>query len=211
MAFAYEADQYEVPAESPIERFDRRALEARLREADAFDAGEPNQMLDTPLHPQGDKPDCLLRSAQMAEHQQTGHDPGLDAFKQPAIERGVYDPGGGVTDLPQFVEAMNERPDIQAELYRGDGPQDIKDALDHGESVIACVDSYEFYKDVCNLEPNSGQHAIVVTGAGETAEGGWQFTVNDPNIEVPNVPVDGERFLTAWDAANRPMITVEKV
>lgn len=209
MARVYEADHPEFP-EHPPDQFDRGALEARLRVADAFDAGEPNQMHDTPVHCQGDQPDCLLRSAQMVEHRQTGRDPGLDAYKRPAAEQGIYRTDGGVTNLPKFVEVMNERPGIQAELYRGDGPQDIKDALDDGKSVIACVDSYEFYKDVCNLEPNSGGHAVVVTGAGETTDGEWQFTVNDPNVEIPNVPVDGDRFLRAWNAAGRPMITVSR-
>lgn len=194
---------YETPENGASTQCDRGALEARLRVADAFDAGEPNQMHDTPLCNQGDRPDCLLRCAQMAEHRQAGRDPGLEAYKQPAIEQGIYNPDGGVTDLPQFVEVMNERPGIQAELFRGNGPQDIKDALDDGKSVIACVDSYEFYKDVCNLEPNSGGHAVVVTGAGKAADGTWRFTVNDPNIEVPNVPVDGNRILRAWDAAGQ--------
>lgn len=209
MTCAREADYSKAPEQSPVESLDRGALEARLRKAGGFDLGEPNQMHDTPLHTQGDQPDCLLQSARMAEHRQTGRDPGLEAFKQPAIEQGLYDPELGTT-VDRFVDVINERPGVEAELTYGNNPEDIKDALDDGKSVIVCVDAYEFYKDACNLEPNSGQHAIVVTGAGETADGGWQFTVNDPNFEVPNLPVDGDRFLNAWDAAHRPVITVER-
>lgn len=200
----YDKQLPEIPASDSL---DRTGLEARLKSAQPFEAGAPNQMADTPLHAQGDQPDCLLQSARMAEHRQTGIDPGLDAYKHPATEQGLYDPRGG-TDLTGFVEVINDRPGVQAELQYADGPQNIKDALDQGDSVIAGVDAYEYYKGQYNFEPNSGGHAIVVTGADQAPAGDWQFTVNDPNFETPNQPVSGDKFLRAWDVADRPMITM---
>lgn len=209
MNLAYET-ACETPETGAATRFDRGALDARLKNAQPLEIGAPDQMLDTPLRRQGDQPDCLLRSAQMAEERQTGRNPGLDAYKRPAIEQGIYDPGGGVTDLNRFVDVINERPRVYAELSQADGPEDIKAALDEGKSVIACVDAYDLYKGLGNFEPTHGGHAVVVTGADQAPDGSWQFVVNDPNAEVPNLPVDGGRFLRAWNAMHRPMITVEK-
>lgn len=188
---------------------DRSALEARLREAQPFEVGAANQMHDTPVHTQGDAPDCLLECARMAEHRQLGSDPGLDAYKQPAINEGMYDPGNG-TDMNHFVDVINERPGLEANLQRGQGPESIKANLDAGRSVIVGVDSYEYYKGQYNLEPDGGGHALLVTGADRTPDDKWDITVNDPNFETPNQPVDGKAFLEAWNAANRPMITVQK-
>jgi len=203
-----ESFEQDIPEQSVTQSPDQSGLEGHIREAEPAALGAPDQMLDTPQHPQGDAPDCLLQSARMAEERQTGVDPGLDAYKQPAIERGIYDPASG-TDLPAFVDVMNERPGIEAELVSADGPEDIKEALDSGESVIAGVDAYEFYQGQFNLEPNSGGHAIVVTGADQAPDGRWEFTVNDPNESTPNTPVDGETFLRAWDAQGRQMVTVQ--
>lgn len=197
----------EVPEQPDVAQAERAALEARIREAESYRVGAPDQMHDTPLHTQGDAPDCLLEAARMAEQRQTGIDPGLEAYKDSAIEKGIYDPNEG-TDLQGFVDVVNERPGVEGELTYADGPEDIKRALDNGESVIAGLDSYEYYKDQFNLEPNSGGHAVVVTGADQTGDGSWEFAVNDPNFETPNMPVEGERFLRAWEAMNRPMITI---
>jgi len=205
------SDVREIPEQNPTEQIDRSALDARLKHAKPLEVGAPDQMLDTPLRRQGAQPDCLLRSAQMAEERQTGRNPGLDAYKQPAIERGIYDPNGGVTDVNRFVDIINERPDVQAELTEADGPEDIKEALDGGQSVIVCVDAYDLYKGLGNFEPAHGGHAIVVTGADQASDGSWQFAINDPNADAPNVLVDGSRFLQAWNGMHRLMITVEKV
>lgn len=210
MASTFETDSKEIAEQNPAEQMDRSALDARLKHALPLEVGAPDQMLDTPLHRQGDRPDCLLRSAQMAEEKQTGRNPGLDAYKQPAIAHGIYNPNGGVTDLNRFVDIINERPSVQAELTKADGPEDIKEALDDGKSVIACVDAYDLYKGMGNFEPTHGGHAAVVTGADQAPDGAWQFAVNDPNADAPNVLVDGRRFLHAWNAMHRPMITVEK-
>ena len=209
MSHAYET-AHEMPETGASSQFDRGALDARLKRAQPLEVGAPDQMLDTPLRRQGDQPDCLLRSAQMAEEKQTGRNPGLDAYKRPAIEQGIYDPGGGVTDLNQFVDVINERPGVQAELSQANGPENVKDALDDGKSVIACVDAYDLYKGMGNFEPTHGGHTVVVTGADQAPDGSWQFAINDPNADMRNVPVDGSRFLPAWDAMHRPMITVEK-
>jgi len=197
----------ETPEQTATTRFDRAALESRLKESRPFEAGAPSQMADTPIHTQGDQPDCLLQSARMAEHKQTGLDPGLEAYKQPAVEQGLYDRAHG-TDMQKFVDVINERPGMEAQLKYADGPQDIKDALDKGQSVIGGVDAYEFYKGQYNLEPNSGGHAVVVTGAEQAPDGSWDFRVNDPNFDTPNM--GSKNFLPAWDAANRPMITMQK-
>jgi len=168
------------------------------------------QMTDTPLHCQGDKPDCLLQSARMAEHKQTGVDPGLEAYKRPAIEKNIYDPHKG-TDLPRMVDVINERPGIEAQLKFRQKPEDIKGALDNEESVIVGVDAYEFYKDQMPYMEDSGAgHAVVVTGAERLPSGDWKFTVNDPNSEIPNQPVTGDKLLNAWGKANKPMIVVKK-
>lgn len=174
--------------------------------------GAPNQMIDTPVHNQGNQPDCLLQSARMAEHKQTGQDPGLAAYKEPAAQEGIYEsgPNGGVDSLEGFTAIMNERPNIAAEFKSGAGPQDIKRPLDNRESVIACVNAHEFYKSLGYQTPRDGAgHAVVVTGADQTADGSWQFTVNDPNCESGSIPVDGSGFLRAWDAQGRQMITVK--
>jgi hypothetical protein len=203
----YEVDAQEATDSTAAQGYDKAALEARIKQAEPVTLGAPNQMADTPVHTQGNAPDCLLQSARMAEHRQTGVDPGLEAFKAPATEKGLYNPNEG-TDLQGFADVMNERPGIEAKLQNAGGPEDIKTALDNGDSAIAAVDSYEFYKDQFNLEPNSGGHALVVTGADQTPDGSWKFTVNDPNQETPNIPVNGDRFLSAWDNTNRSMITV---
>jgi hypothetical protein len=200
-----EQDVSEPRAAEPV---DKAALEGRIREAEPAVLGAPDQMHDTPLHLQGESPDCLLESARMAEERQTGTDPGLEAYKQPASEQGIYDPANG-TEMELFVYVINERPDVQAELLAADGPEDIKDALDSGQSVIAGVDAYEFYKDRYNLEPNAGGHAVVVTGADQAPDGGWEFTVNDPNEPVRNMPIGGASFLRAWDVQGRKMITMQ--
>jgi len=190
--------------------FERAALESRIQEAGAFKVSAPDQAWDTPLHPQAsDKPDCLLQSARMCEERQTGCDPGLAAYKVPALERGLYDPNNG-TSIEGFAEVIDERPGLEADLVSADGPQEIKDALDEGQSVIAAVDAYEFYKGRFNLEPSGAGHAVVVTGADEMPDGEWEFTVNDPNFESPNMRVDGQAFLRAWKNTDRQMITVAR-
>jgi hypothetical protein len=203
----YDADIKEAPDSAPAKGYDRAALEATIKQAEPVRLGAADQMADTPVHTQGDEPDCLLQSARMAEHRQTGVDPGLEAFKDPAIEKGIYSPDKG-TDLQGFADVMNERPGIEAKLDNASGPQDIKSALDSGDSVIAGVDSYEFYKDQFNLEPNSSGHAVVMTGAEQAPDGHWNFTVNDPNFEQPNMPVNGDRFRSAWEKMDRAMLTV---
>ena len=71
---------HEVPEQTPTRLFDRITPESRLTDARPYRAGAPDQMSDTPLHGQDpDKPDCLLQSARMVEHKQTGIDPGLGA------------------------------------------------------------------------------------------------------------------------------------
>jgi hypothetical protein len=200
----------EVPEQTAEAQLDRDAVETAIKDAQPFEVGAPDQMTDMPLHQQDRaKPDCLLECARMAEHRQTGDDPGLGVYKDSAIEQGLYDPDRG-TDATRFVDVINERPGVEAQLTHAEGPQDIKDALDNGKSVIVCVDAYEFYRGQYNLLNDGSGHAVVVTGADEEPDGSWQFAVNDPNSEVPNIPVDGERFLQAWDSANKPMITVEK-
>lgn len=203
----YDADIRETPEGAAANGYDRAALEATIKGAEPVRLGAADQMADTPVHTQGDTSDCLLQSARMAEHRQTGIDPGLEAFKDPAIEKGIYNPDKG-TDLQGFADVMNERPGIEAKLDNASGPQDIKSALDSGDSVIAGVDSYEFYKDQFNLEPNSGGHAVVMTGAEQAPDGHWNFAVNDPNFEQPNMPVDGDRFLPAWEKMDRAMLSV---
>ncbi|GEM_PF-2669612 len=207
MRDTYETDQTEASASDGAKGYDRAALEATIKQAEPVKFGAADQMADTPMHTQGDAPDCLLQSARMAEHRQTGIDPGLEAFKDPAIEKGIYSPDKG-TDLQSFSDVLNERPGIEARLDNASGPQDIKSALDNGDSVIAGVDSYEFYKDHYNLEPNSGGHAVVMTGAEQAPDGHWNFAVNDPNLEQPNLAVDGDRFLPAWEKTDRAMLTV---
>lgn len=203
----YDADIIEAPESAAAKGYDRTALEATIKQAEPVNLGAADQMADTPVHTQGDAPDCLLQSARMAEHRQTGEDPGLEAFKDPAIEKGIYSSDKG-TDLQGFADVMNERPGIEAKLDNASGPQDIKSALDNGDSVIAGVDSYEFYKDQFNLEPNNGGHAVVMTGAEQAPDGKWNFAVNDPNFEQPNMPVDGDRFQSAWEKMDRAMLTV---
>lgn len=201
---------HEVPEQAEATQLDHDALEASIKDAQPFEVGAPDQMTDTPLHQQDlTKPDCLLECARMAEHHQTGDDPGLEVYKDSAIEQGLYDPNRGA-DAIRFVDVINEHPGVEAQLTHAEGPQDIKDALDDGKSVIACVDAYEFYRGQYNLLNDGSGHAVVVTGADEATDGSWQFAVNDPNSEIPNIPVDGDRFLQAWDSADRPMITVEK-
>lgn len=207
MRDTYEADQAEASASGVTKGYDRAALEATIKQAEPVKLGAAGQMADTPMHTQGDAPDCLLQSARMAEHRQTGIDPGLEAFKDPAIEKGIYSPDKG-TDLQGFADVMNERPGIETKLDNASGPQEIKSALDKGDSVIAGVDAYEFYKDQYILEPNSGGHAVVMTGAEQAPDGHWNFAVNDPNFEQPNMPVDGDRFLSAWEKTDRAMLTV---
>jgi len=203
----YDADIKETPEGAAAKGYDRAALEATIKGAEPVRLGAADQMADTPVHTQDDAPDCLLQSARMAEHRQTGVDPGLEAYKDPAIEKGIYNPDKG-TDLQGFADVMNGRPGIEAKLDNASGPQDIKSALDSGDSVIAGVDSYEFYKDQFNLEPNSGDHAVVMTGAEQAPDGHWNFAVNDPNFEQPNIPVDGDRFQAAWEKTDRAMLTV---
>ena len=96
---------------------------------------------------------------------------------------------------------------LEAQLVRADGPPDIKEALDSGKSVIVGVDAPEFYRQY-NFEVNDGGHALVVTGAEQTEDGAWHFAVNDPNQDAPNIHVDSDAFLQAWDKAGRSMITV---
>lgn len=215
-------------AATPLSKSESQVMRARLGDrpvppqvaaAQRLEVAEPacsqevlmsRQMTDTPLHLQGDQPDCLLQSARMAEHCQTGVDPGLEAYKTPAIEKGIYDPERG-TDLTEMESIIiNERPGIEAQLKFENKPEDIKESLDNGESVIAAVDAYEFYKGQINLEPNSGGHAVVVTSAEKLPSGDWKFTVNDPNFEPPNQSVAGDRFLNAWDKTDKPMIVVKK-
>lgn len=207
MKDTYEADRMETPESAPARGYDRAALEAAIKGAEPARLGAADQMADTPVHTQGDAPDCLLQSARMAEHRQTGKDPGLDAFKDPAIEKGIYNPDKG-TDLQGFADVLNERPGIEARLDNASGPQDIKSALDNGDSVIAGVDACEYYKDQFNLQPDGSGHAVVMTGAEQTPDGHWNYTVNDPNFEQPNIPVDGDRFQSAWDKMDRAMLTV---
>ena len=198
----------EVAEQASAERLDRVAAESRLREAQPYKVGAPDQMSDTPLHKQDpDKPDCLLQTARMAEHKQTGKDPGLETYKDPAIDRELYDPVAG-TDLPGFVEMIDERPGLEAQLTHADGPLDIKEALDSDKSVIVGVDAPEFYRQY-NFEVNDGGHALVITGAEQSEDGSWYFTVNDPNQDTPNIRVDSDAFLQAWDKAGRSMITVQ--
>ena len=203
----YEADIKEAPESAAVRGYDRSALEATIKQAEPVNLGSADQMADTPVYTQGDAPDCLLQSARMAEHRQTGIDPGLEAFKDPAIEQGIYSPDNGA-DLQGFADVINERPGIEAKLDNASGPEDIKTALDNGDSVIAGVDAYEFYKDQYNLESNSGGHAVVMTGAEQAPDGHWNFAVNDPNFEQPNMPLDGDRFLPAWEKTDRAMLTV---
>jgi len=193
-----------VPPQVAAEQRLEAAAPAGFRDAPVL-----GQMTDTPIHPQGDQPDCLLQSARMAEHRQTGVDPGLEAYKTPAIEKGIYDSHSG-TDMVGMVDVINERPGVEAQLKFQQRPEDIKQALDNKESVVTGVDAYEFYKGQYNLEPNSGGHAVVVTSAEKSPQGDWKFTVNDPNMETPNQPVAGDKFLKAWDKANKPMIVVKK-
>lgn len=188
---------------------DRRTLESRLNQADSVRYGAPSQMTDTPLHQQGDAPDCLLQCARMAEHRQTGRDPGLAAFKQPAIEQDIYDPGSG-TQSDKFLSILNDRTGVQAESSCAAGPEAILDSLNQQKSVIVGVDAYEYYKVESNLEPNAGGHALLVTGAERLDNDKWKFAVNDPNQETPNIPIDGERLLPAWKDAGNLLITVER-
>jgi len=183
----------------------------RIDAAQPGDKVVPGQMTDTPLHQQGDKPDCLLQSARMAEHRQTGVDPGLDAYKTPAMEKHIYDPSSGITDLPEMTKIMDNRPGIEAELKMQQTPQELEQALNNGDSAVVAVDAYEFYKDqVPGMQPDSGGHAIVVTSAEQLPDGQWKFTVNDSNVDTPNVPAAGEKFLNAWNQAGRPMVVVRK-
>lgn len=175
-----------------------------------MDAPEAGQMTNTPIHTQ-DGPDCMLQSARMAEHRQTGIDPGLEAYKTPAMERGIYNSRDGVTDLREMTDVINNRPGIEAELTTQQTPEDIQNALNRGESVIVGVDSYEFYKDqVPGIQPGDGGHAVVVTSAEQQPNGKWEFTVNDPNSDIPNLPVDGDKFINAWNQADRPMVAVRR-
>ncbi|MCB0038048.1 MAG: hypothetical protein H6646_00250 [Anaerolineales bacterium] len=192
-----------------VAALERRAYESRLSQSDSVRYGAPSQMTDTPLHQQGLAPDCLLQCARMAEHRQTGRDPGLVAFKQPAIEQNIYNQDG-VTDVDKFVSVLNDRDGVQAEGSYAASPEAILDSLNQRKSVIVGVNAYEYYKVESNLEPNSGGHALLVTGAERQDNGRWQFTVNDPNQETPNFPVDGERLLPAWKAEGNLLITVEK-
>ncbi len=190
---------------------DRYALDARVREAEPVQVGAPNQMLDTPIHLQGKEPDCLLRSAQMAEHRQLGKDPGLDAYKEPALKKGLYTPGPeGGTTFNRFPEVINERPDLHAELKHGVGPEGLKAALDGGKSVIANVDAHKFYAGRFYVPDRGYRHAIVVTGADQAPDGRWQFTVNDPNFPERNTPLNGKTFIGAWNDTRQGMITVQK-
>ena len=190
------------------------AAEQRLdAAAQPSDKAVPGQMTDTPLHQQGDKPDCLLQSARMVEHRQLGTDPGLEAYKDRATEKGVYDPGDGRprtggTEVSGMKDIINERPGLSAELQAGQRPEDIKAALDKGDSVIAGVDSSAFYEG--RYEDNVAGHAIVVTSAEQSPSGQWEFRVNDPAADGPNVEVPGDRFLKAWDRVGRPMLVVRK-
>lgn len=203
----YETDAQEASDSTAAQGYDKAALEARIKQAEPVTLGAPNQMADTPVHTQGNAPDCLLQSARMAEHRQTGVDPGLEAFKAPATEKGLYNPNEG-TDLQGFADVMNERPGIEAKLQNASGPEDIKTALDSGDSVIAAVNANEYYDIVEEGEPNDAGHAVVVTGADQAADGSWEFTVNDPNKDTPNIPVNGDRFVSAWNQMDRTMLTV---
>mgnify|MGYP000894228831 CR=1 FL=1 len=199
------SENFERTRSSSIER---SWMEARLQRAAPADVGAPLQMADTPVHTQGDAPDCLLQCARMAEHRQTGLDPGLEVYKNRAQQEGIYNPETG-TNAEKFAGIMAERPGLYVESGSAQGPEAIESALDQGKSVIIGVDAYKYYRSEANLEPNSGGHALVVTGAEQQADGAWQFAVNDPNDSSPNLPVDGSRLLPAWSDAGRMMMTIE--
>ena len=166
-------------------------------------------MTDTPLHLQGDNPDCLLQSARMAEHRQLGADPGLEAYKDRAIEMGprVYDQDG--TDVVAMKDIINERPGLSAELKTQQQPEQIKAELDNGDSVIALVDGTAYYTG--RAEPNFEGHAIVVTSAEQTPAGDWKLTVNDPNRDIPNEEIPWARFQKAWGRQDNQMLVVRKI
>jgi len=187
---------------------ERMSMEARLQRAAPAEVGAPMQMTDTPVHTQGDAPDCLLQCARMAEHRQTGLDPGLEAYKNPAQQEGIYDPETG-TNVEKFADIMAERPGLSVEAGNAQGPEVIESALDQGKSVIVGVDAYEYYRGETNPEPNSSGHALVVTSAEQQSDSTWKFTVNDPNDSTPNLPVDGNRLLPAWSGTGQLMMTVE--
>lgn len=170
------------------------------------------QMTDTPHYNQGNHPDCLLQSARMAETKQTGVDPGLEVYKNEAMRQHNYleaGGAGGVSDMEKFAKQMDARPGIEANYQNGARLSDIKASLDQGESVIVGVDAAEFYPEL-GLPPESGGHAVVVTGLSEKSDGTWNVTVNDSNETGPNTPKDGTTFTKAWQAAGNPMISIHK-
>lgn len=170
------------------------------------------QMTDTPHFNQNNHPDCLLQSGRMVEARLTGVDPGLEVYKNEAIRRGSYHEAsgkGGIDNMEKFAEQMNDRPGLETKYHEGANLSDIKDALDHGQSLIVGVDAAKFYPEA-GLEPNSGGHAVVVTGVEQDLDGRWHITVNDPNEFEPNTLIRGETFTSAWRAFNSPMIMVSK-
>ncbi|MER2513554.1 MAG: hypothetical protein ABTQ25_14240 [Nitrosomonas ureae] len=197
----FEDPEHNILQHTPI------ALETIIKQTDDARESVANQMPDTPLYLQGDMPDCLLQCARMAEHRQVGIDPGLEVFKNMAIENGFYSSQWGV-ELRGFMEIIKDRPNIVAQLDYANGPQDLKTVLDQGASVIAGVETHEYYHGLLNIEPNHGGHAVVVTHVNESKDGFWQFIVNDPNESIPNQEIDCCAFQKAWDVMNRMMITV---
>lgn len=170
------------------------------------------QAQDTPQFNQGNHPDCALQSARMVETKQLGKDPGLDAYKSEAYKKGNYEElngSGGVKNMEKFSEQINERPGLHASYKEGATLDEVKSNLDQGKSVIAGVDAATFYPEY-ELPPNSGKHAIVVTGAEKGPDGHFNITVNDPNDNFANRAVPEKVFLDAWKGFDNRMIVVEK-
>lgn len=187
---------------------DRLEAQAKPKASDNIGA----QAQDTPQFNQGNHPDCALQSARMVEAKQLGKDPGLDVYKNEAYKQGNYAEAGnkgGVKDMEKFSEQINDRPGLKAGYKEGATLDEIKTNLDQGKSVIAGVDAAKFYPEL-ELPPNSGKHAIVVTGADKGPDGHFNITVNDPNDRSANRVVSENVFQDAWNHFDNRMIVVEK-
>jgi hypothetical protein len=215
------SDTSELQAQAPEKSYDS-AIEADSKVARAVLASDdvrisdatgkttvPGQMTDTRHYNQGEHPDCLLQSARMAEARQTGKDPGLETYKNEAINKNNYsEQEGGVGDMEKFAAQINDRPDLKANYQEQGSLEKIKNELDQGKSVIVGVDAGEFFQN--EFIPDNAGHAVVVTGAEKATDGSWKITVNDSNATGPNSEVSEFVFKNAWNNMNNPMIVVSK-
>ncbi|MCB0205960.1 MAG: hypothetical protein KDH89_14150 [Anaerolineae bacterium] len=78
----YESDTTDTPESPATPKYDMSALKSHMKHVEPMSLGSPDQMTNTPIHTQGDAPDCLLQSARMAEHRQTVNPSFFDWFQQ---------------------------------------------------------------------------------------------------------------------------------